>query len=146
MYKYSTQSEEKLKMCDSKIQKVMKKVIKIYDVSIIYGHRCSTQQFELYKKGRIEKKYNVKENYWKIVDKDKILTNCDGYDVKSKHNVKPSLAIDVAPYPLDWNNEYRFYYMAGLIQGVAFSMKINLKWGGKFMKLKDLCHFEIDEG
>jgi len=36
-----------------------------------------------------------------------------------KHNRSPSMAVDAAPYPIDWQDRERFYYFAGYVMGVA---------------------------
>jgi len=127
MPKYSKDSLSKLQTCNKDIQKIMTEVIKYFDVKIIYGYRGKEIQNKLYPK------------YSKVQFPN------------SKHNKKPSLAIDVAPYPIDWNDTKRFIYLAGFIMGVAKIMKINLRWGGdwdkdtelKNNKFNDLGHFEL---
>ena len=52
---------------------------------------------------------------------------------KNKHNAEEpelSKAVDVAPYPIDWNDKERFYYFAGVVMGIAIQMGIPLRWGG----------------
>jgi hypothetical protein len=61
------------------------------------------------------------------------------------------LAVDVAPYPVDWNDKERFYYFAGFVKGVASSLGISIRWGGdwnsdnnlKNQTFFDLPHFEL---
>ena len=60
-----------------------------------------------------------------------------------KHNKKPSLAVDVAPYPIDWKDIARFYGLAGLFMKIALSNGIDIIWGGCWDKLKDYGHFEL---
>lgn len=73
---------------------------------------------------------------------------------KSKHNSQPSLAVDVAPYPIDWKDERRFILFAGFVMGIAKAKGINLRWGGDWNgnfrvgddgKLFDAPHFEMVE-
>ena len=47
----------------------------------------------------------------------------------SKHNKLPSKAVDVAPYPIDWNDPDRFYHFAGYVRGIAEGMGIKIRWG-----------------
>lgn len=66
---------------------------------------------------------------------------------KSKHNTYPSLAVDVAPYPIDWKDERRFYYFAGYVKGVADRMGIKIRFGGDWdgdFDLKDQNFFDLD--
>ena len=69
----------------------------------------------------------------------------------SKHNKLPSKAVDVAPYPIDWNDPDRFYHFAGYVRGIAEGMGIKIRWGGdwngnfdlKDQNFYDLPHFEL---
>lgn len=69
----------------------------------------------------------------------------------SKHLRTPSLAVDAAPDPLDWEDTRRFYYFGGFVLGIAESMGIAVRWGGDWdgdMQIKDqnfndLVHFEL---
>ena len=68
-----------------------------------------------------------------------------------KHNANPSNAVDVVPYPVDWEDTDRMYYFAGFVKGVAAVMGITIRWGGdwndntevKDTNFKDLPHFEL---
>jgi peptidoglycan L-alanyl-D-glutamate endopeptidase CwlK len=66
-------------------------------------------------------------------------------------------AVDIAPYPIDWDNKERFNYLGGLIIGLAGAMflegkiKHMIKWGGDWSgtgdpgktSFYDGPHFEI---
>ena len=70
-----------------------------------------------------------------------------------KHNKSPSVAVDVAPYPIDWKDRDRFHYFGGYVLGIAAMMGLRIRWGGdwdmdtqtKDNKFDDLVHFEIKE-
>jgi len=87
---------------------------------------------------------------WKKVGS--VVTNIDGKSKKSKHNYLPSLAVDVAPYPIDWNNIQRFKDMAKSYIESAKEEGIKIVWGAdwdmdgdiKEHKLIDYPHFELD--
>ena len=63
------------------------------------------------------------------------------------------MAVDVCPYPIDWNNKERFYHFAGYVKGIADSMGIKIRWGGDWdgdtvfddQSFHDLPHFELLE-
>lgn len=74
------------------------------------------------------------------------------------HNKMPSLAVDVAPYPINWHDTQRFCHLAGFVLATAKQLldagKIShrVRWGGDWdMKndrnpkgsLDDLPHFEL---
>ena len=62
-------------------------------------------------------------------------------------------AVDLAPYPIDWEDRDRFHYMGGMIRGIAKQLNINVRWGGDWdsdgetrdNRFDDLVHVEIRE-
>ncbi|GIW77867.1 MAG: peptidase [Phycisphaerae bacterium] len=130
MPSFSRISLERLETVDPRLREVLEEAIKHFDFTVLCGHRGKEEQNRLYSSGRT-----------KVMWPD------------SKHNTYPSLAVDVAPYPIDWGDRERFYYLAGLIMGIAASKGLRLRWGGdwdmdgKFddNRFDDLPHFEIVE-
>lgn len=106
-------------------------VIRHFDCKVTKGHRGQEEQDALY--------YN-----------DPPRTQVKWPN--SRHNSDPSEAIDVVPYPVDWEDRERFTYFAGFVLGIAISMGIKLRWGGDWdrdtevddNKFDDLPHFELD--
>ena len=136
MPKFGTRSLERLKTCHPDIIKVMEEAIKHYDFTVLYGTRTKAEQFELYKQGR-----TFKDGKW--VTTGKTVTNLDGKVKVSKHNHSPSLAIDIAPYPIDWNNLNRFKELALVVKDAAATVGVNITWGGDWKSFKDYPHYEI---
>lgn len=70
----------------------------------------------------------------------------------SAHNYNPSLAVDVVPLPLDWNNRKPFYALAKIVLPIAKSLAIPIRWGGDFNQdgnlsndtFVDLPHYELN--
>ena len=130
MPKFGKKSKEQLKTCHPKLKEVFNEVIKKVDCSVLEGHRNKDRQNLLYKEGKTKVKYP------------------DG-----RHNASPSNAVDVVPYPIDWKDRERFHLFAGFVLGVAYSMGINLRWGGDWNqnwfvddnKFDDFPHFEVLE-
>jgi hypothetical protein len=128
MPNFSNKSLEHLETCDSRLQTVLHEVVKNFDCTIICGYRGPEEQDEAYRTGASKKQYP------------------DG-----KHNQVPSRAVDVAPYPIDWNDRERFYYFAGYVIATARSMGIKLRFGGDWDRdfliddqtFFDLVHFEV---
>ena len=102
----------------------MNSVIEVYDIKILEGHRAVSVQKEMYAQGRTKP--------------GNIITNIDGVRQKGKHNYFPALAVDVVPYPIDWNDRERFVFMAGIIKGVAHAKGIKIRWGGDWDQDTDL--------
>tara|TARA_R110002020_G_scaffold221997_1_gene430280 strand:+ start:485 stop:865 length:381 start_codon:yes stop_codon:yes gene_type:complete len=124
MYKFGKRSRERLKGVDSRLVNVLNELIKMMDVTIIEGLRSAERQKELLAKGATKVKY-------------------------SKH--MEGKAVDLAPYPIDWENRDGFYYMGGMIRGIAKQMNINIRFGGdwdsdgdtKDNSFDDLVHIEV---
>ncbi len=130
MPSFSARSRERLETCDQRLVAVFDEVVKHFDCTILEGWRSEEDQNEAFRTGRSKLKYP------------------DG-----KHNQKPSFAVDVAPYPVDWENLDRFRYFAGFVMGIASQMGTRLRWGGDWdgdtemrdQKFVDLPHFEVLE-
>lgn len=128
MPRFSNRSKKRLETCDKRLQDVFNEVIKHYDCTILEGHRDKETQNEYKRTGRSKLSYP-----------------------NSKHNTYPSLAIDVAPYPIDWQDHRRFYMFVGFVLGVASQMGVKLRvgadWDGdkefKDQTFHDLPHFEL---
>ena len=153
----STKSFANTNTCERDIQTIIHQAIKItrIDFGISHGHRSPEVQFELYKQGRKEV-----NGVWKIEDRRKVVTYCDGYEKKSKHNYSPSKAFDIYAFvngKATWNKDY-LLYLGGLIIGVSEMLleqeKIThkLKWGANWnmdseiitdQTFIDMPHFEL---
>ena len=109
------------------------------DLMVTCTYRSPEEQVELYKKGRVQV-----DGRW-IVDSDattSVVTNCDGVRKKSKHNSRPSVALDFAVIiggKISWDP--REYAPVG-----AIARMIGLVWGGDWATLKDYPHLELKEG
>ena len=122
MAKFSKQSEIKLKELHTDLQSILSEAIKIFDFTILCGYRGQEEQEKAFLNG-----------------------NSKAHFGQSKHNFKPSLAVDIAPYPIDWNNVERFKNLADIILKIANEKNIKLIWGGNWQKLKDYPHFELQK-
>ena len=128
MPKFGKRSKNALSSCDEKLIKVFNEVIKTVDCSVLEGHRGQSKQDKYYEEGKSKVKYP-----------------------SGRHNKLPSMAVDVAPYPIDWDDRERFHLFAGFVLGIAKSMGINLRWGGDWNqnwfvddnKFDDFPHFEL---
>lgn len=128
MPKYSKASRDRLNTCHKYLIDLFNKVILTFDCSILEGQRGAIKQNEYYGAGKSKLSWPL-----------------------SKHNKVPSLAIDAAPYPIDWKDINRFYYFGGYVKGMAADMGIPIRWGGDWdddtqvmdQRFKDLAHFEL---
>lgn len=138
MFKFSKRSKDNLVTADEKLQLLFNEVIKEIDCTVIYGHRTPEEQFELFKKGRTRV-----DGWWTVTDKSKVVTNLDGTTKKSRHNYYPSKAVDVVPYPLDWNDIDSFKLLASVVKRKALELGIDVEWGGDWKSFKDYPHWQI---
>jgi len=126
MYKFGKKSKERLKGVDPKLVKVLNELIKIMDVTIIEGVRSKERQEQLLAQGKTKTKY-------------------------SKHIT--GKAVDLAPYPINWEDREMFHYMGGMLRGIGQSMGLKIRWGGDWdsdgdindNKFDDLVHVEIKD-
>jgi len=129
MPRFSQHSLVLLDTCDIRLVRIMTDVVKEFDISIISGRRNQEEQNELFRQGLSQRKWP-----------------------DSNHNVYPlSRAVDIAPFPIEWEDRERFVYMAGYVMGVASKHMVMLKWGGDWNRdwevkdemFRDLGHFEL---
>jgi len=130
MPSFSKQSAARLATCHMSLQNLFKEVIRHWDCTVLEGHRSIEAQQEAFRRGT---------------------SKIDGVNQLGKHNHTPSLAVDVAPYPVDWQDLERFRAFGGFVLGVASQLGIVVRWGGdwdtdrdfKDQRFVDLPHFEL---
>ena len=128
MPRFGKRSKERLATCEKDLQMLFNEVIRYVDCSILEGHRKKDRQNSLYEEGKTKVKYP-----------------------RGRHNASPSRAVDVVPYPIDWEDRERMTLFAGFVLGIASQMGINIRWGGdwdkdfevKDNKFDDFPHFEL---
>ena len=113
-----------------KLKELVDEAIAIVDFSIIWGHRDEAAQNAAFDSGSSKKKWPY-----------------------SRHNVLPSRAVDIIPYPTGWRDLPQFYRLAGVIQALAYKLDLSIRWGGDWdsdgdfsdQLFNDLAHFELGE-
>jgi len=134
MPKFSQESFSKLATCHIDLQTLFYEVVRTFDCTIIEGFRNEQAQNDAYSDGNTKLQWP-----------------------NGKHNSQPSNAVDVSPYPIDWENTQRFYWFAGYVLGVASRLKEEnkmthaIRWGGNWeghttlpkQSFNDLVHFEL---
>lgn len=132
---FGIDSKTRLYTIDDELQAVLNRSILHFNFKIIWGYRGEVAQTEAYLTGRSTKQWP-----------------------DSKHNRNrlgevraPSMAVDIAPWPIDWMDVERFYYLAGWVMCDAAALGIALRWGGDWdrdtevqdQSFFDLGHFEL---
>jgi len=138
MPKFGRRSRERLKGVDARLVSVLNEVVKYFDITVIEGLRSQERQNELVKQGKSKTKF--------------------GKHVQGK-------AVDIAPYPIDWESRDDFHYLGGFVLGIAAKLGVNVRWGGDWSSpsldkdvmagreqrttkdngFDDLVHFEIQD-
>lgn len=146
MYKFSQQSLDYFHNVHPKLVEIMKEAIidSPFDFKITAGSRTAKEQNELYQQGRTRKGIKV--------------TNCDGYNRKSNHQIKKDgygHAVDIflcgeykdgkyVKFTTEQGYNYkRLSLVAKHIKEVAKNKGIDVKWGGNWKNIQDSPHFEI---
>jgi peptidoglycan L-alanyl-D-glutamate endopeptidase CwlK len=128
MARFGKGSKIQLETLHPWLQEILTEAIKYVDFTVLEGHRGQEAQDQAYKLG-------FSKIRWP----------------HGKHNSSPSLAVDIAPYPIVWADTERFVYFAGWIMAIAAQKGTPLRWGGdwnrdtrvKDEKFRDWGHFEL---
>ena len=128
---FGTASLVQLRTCHPDLISLFTDVVEFWDCQVLEGKRSEAQQ-----------RINVANGVSKTMN-SKHVYPLDG----------PSLAVDVAPYPVKWNDLYRFYAFAGFVIGTARKLGLagRLRWGGDWdsdrefsdQTFHDLPHYEL---
>ncbi len=86
MPRFGKRSKERLKGVDHRLIMVLDEVVKYFDITVIEGMRSQERQDQLVKEGKSKTKFG-------------------------KHT--QGKAVDIAPYPIDWNARDDFHYLGG---------------------------------
>lgn len=126
MPSFSKRSAERLATCHPDLQKIFNEVIKTNDCTIICGARTLAEQQAAFKGG---------------------FSKLDGIKKKSKHQISKeqplSLAVDVLPFPINWNDKKGHDEFAKIVKAVANRLGVKIKWGGDFKSFSDKPHWEL---
>lgn len=127
--------------CSRDMQTINFEAIKETDYSALEGYRSSTRSFELFKKGRrlIHPTYDKMDpESYEIVGN--VVTKVDGFKVRSQHNNQPSPALDIAPYPIDWDSD-EIHYLQELIKKGDRPLKEIIKAVSRISQVRGRFYF-----
>lgn len=124
--KLGQRSRDRLATVDPTLQAVIKRAFETvpFDVTVIEGIRSKERQVELVKQGASK-------------------------TMNSKHLA--GRAVDLAPYPVDWNDKSRFNVLAEHVLAAAKELGVKVRWGGDWNqngdwrdeRFYDGPHFEL---
>lgn len=113
---------EKLNTCDHRLVSIVQAVAKDHPLIVVCGHRGKEEQNQAFARGNSKLRWP-----------------------RSRHNTFPSLAVDLAPSPLDWDDTARFKTLADAVKAEAKRQGVAITWGGDWTKFVDVPHFEITQ-
>ena len=119
-------SNRELDTCHPKLQRLMSEVDKrlskrkMIDLTVICGHRGEAAQEKAFADHKSTK-------HWP----------------ESLHNRLPSMAVDIAPYPIDWSDREAFALLSGYVLAVADDLDIEVHVGALWKNFPDLPHVEL---
>ena len=118
-YKLGTRSLQSLSGVHPDLVAVVKLAITIteQDFTVIEGIRSINRQRELVKKGA-------------------------STTMNSRHIT--GHAVDMVPWPVDWNDLERFEIMSEAMKAAAEELEVPIVWGGDWKSFYDAPHFELD--
>lgn len=122
-YKWGKKSSDLLATCDKRLQDLANMMLERsdFDLTITAGYRGKEEQEKALKDGKSKAKFG-----------------------QSKHNVFPSRAIDICPYPINWDSDdRRWQEMALNAMWCAGKLGFEITWGGSFKSISDKPHFEL---
>lgn len=119
MPKFSKQSQEQLDTCHPLLQKLLKLAITRIDFVVVEGFRNKAKQDAAFAKGASKLRWPY-----------------------GNHNKNPSIAADIAPYPIDWSDKQksleRFVYLQGVIYSCACELGIPIRQGIDWNRNQDM--------
>lgn len=125
-YKLGKKSLENLATCHTDIQRVIHRAMSYQemDFSVLEGQRTDERQYALFADGK---------------------SQLDGVINKSRHQSSPSEAVDIVPYPINWESLPEFYKLATLIFKACLEEGVKLEWGGHWKSFPDMPHFQMEK-
>lgn len=128
MPSFSKRSKAALAAAHPLLQKLFNEVVTDFDCVILEGRRGKADQTKAFNGGFSKARFG-----------------------DSAHNYSPAIALDVCPYPLNWEDRQAFIALAKVVLAKAKALGIPLRWGGDWdgdgdmtdQSLMDLPHYEL---
>ncbi|MBK6881321.1 MAG: M15 family metallopeptidase [Elusimicrobia bacterium] len=120
MPKFGKRSKKELATAHPDLQRLFNAVIERIDCAVICGHRGHADQDKAFAEGKSKLEWP-----------------------NSKHNKVPALAVDVVPFPIDWNDLARFDALAAVVKAEAKRLNIKVECGIDWKKFPDAPHYQM---
>jgi peptidoglycan L-alanyl-D-glutamate endopeptidase CwlK len=124
MAKLGAGSLAKLGECHPDLQRVVRRAVELMppdiDCTVLCGWRGKLDQQRAFRDGKSKLQWP-----------------------ESRHNSIPAEAVDLAPFPIDWNDRAAFVLLASYVLAAASDLGIRVTWGGHWRGFPDFPHFEL---
>ena len=126
MPRFSKRSLIQLESCHIVLQRLLRRVIERTDFTVICGFRNQSEQTKAYEAGASKLQFP-----------------------HSKHNISPSLAVDIVPFPVDFQDIDRFKELAAVVKEEwalmpeSEKLRYRLEHGGDWLTFSDWPHWQI---
>ena len=123
MENLSPNSKTRLATCHPTLQLLFNEVAKKIPINISCGHRDKEEQNRCFRVG----------------------TSMIPWP-KSRHNSLPSMAVDVEPLPINWEDLAAYKHLSSIVWTTAEELGIQdqIEWGGNW-KMRDYPHWQLKE-
>lgn len=153
-HRWSVRSEAALAGLDPRLRRVADRALEISEVDLVAleGVRTKARQHYLYAGGRTTAELRAKGIVGVVGrPKDRKVT----WTLTSNHFADPRTgkgrALDVVPYPIDWDDTHRFDLMAKAFFTASAELQIPIRWGADWDRdgkprergESDSPHFEL---
>lgn len=138
-YALGARSLAKLEGVNPRMVAIVKRAIQLtaQDFVVLEGVRTQARQRVLYAQGRTRPGPKVT---WTLTSRH--FVQADGF----------GHAVDICPWPVDWNTPSKFDAIADAMEGAALELDIGIRWGANWdgdgvrreAKETDSPHFELD--
>lgn len=124
-FSFGNTSMARLRLCHPDLRDLMEAVIaeSPEDITVVCGSRSKDRQDKAFAEGKSKLRYP-----------------------NSKHNIQPSMAIDVAPYidgEIPWDDIGAFRRLRTRIMEKSYEMKLMIR-SGSYFSFADWPHYELD--
>jgi peptidoglycan LD-endopeptidase CwlK len=134
MYSLGSQSLTRLTNVDPKLVSVVKRAIQLtkQDFLVLEGVRTKEQCYINWGKGRTIAELKAAGVPIKYAQPNMAKVTWLKNPLNSKHCIQATgygHAVDLVPYPVDWNDLKKFDEIAKAMQAAAKELKVNVRWG-----------------
>lgn len=142
-YILSKLSLNRLEGLNPELLNVVKRAIELttQDFLVVEGIRTKEQCWINYGKGRTASQCKAKNVPIKYAQPNLPKVTWLNDPLGSKH--VSGNAVDLVPYPVDWNDLNKFRTIAVAMKAAANELNVKISWGGDWKKTKDYPHFEL---